>query len=108
MSSQHEIADAKKRNKRGSVNNERRLAALGGKSESKGEADWGTIAPAWVHAVVVAATLKGAAISFSLARNGGAYGVCVLLDGDRQQLWFNQDADVEAELERVFHFFESL
>lgn len=94
--------------KRGSVNNERRLASLSQRREQRGSADWGSVEAAWIAAVVTAATLKGAAVSFSLSRDGGAYGVCVLLDGDREQLWYNQDADVQAELEKLFAWFEAL
>lgn len=100
--------EVKKRGKRGSVNNGSRLEGLQSGSKEQGSADWGTADPRWIAAVTVAATLRGMIISFSLSRDGGAHGLAFYDRGERTQLWFNGDADLDAELERVFAFLETL
>lgn len=94
--------------RRGSVDNAKRLAGLAGSKDTAGLADWGTATPAWVAAVVVAASLKGMIISFSLSRDGGAHGLALYDQGERVQLWFNGDADLDIELEKVFAYLETL
>lgn len=90
----------KRKNGRGSVNNQNRLAAFAN-ATGKGAADWGNADPRWVLAVITAISLKGGAVTFSLSRDGGAYGLRLMLDNDHQQLWFNGDAQLDLELERV-------
>lgn len=85
---------------RGSVDNAGRLAAFA-KRESSGSADWGGCDPKWLQAVVVGITGLGGAVTFALSRDQGAYGVTLLLDSERQTLWFNGDADLDLELESV-------
>lgn len=93
---------------RGSVNNKGRLdELLGARGGPKRRADWGEADPRWIAAVVIAVTVAGGAVTFSTSRDGGAYGLTVMLDGDRKTLWFNGDADLDAELEQVFHAFET-
>jgi hypothetical protein len=44
-------------------------------------------------------------VSFSLSKDGGAHGLS-LYDygsGERVRLWFNGDADLDTELEKVWH-----
>lgn len=96
-----------RKSKRGSVNNARRLDVFG-KSKAVGKADWGAANPQWMQAVAVAITLRGGAVTFGLSRDGGAHMLTLLLDGDRQTLWFNGDADLDTELEAVFATLESL
>lgn len=86
--------------KRGSVNNARRLQAFAERKGSGG-ADWGGCDPKWMQAVVLAITGLGGAITFGLSRDEGAHSLTLLLDGDRQTLWFNGDADLDDELEGV-------
>lgn len=96
-----------KKGKRGSVNNKSRLSAFG-KTAAVGKADWGTANPQWIQAVVVAITLRGGAVTFGLSRDGGAHMLTLLLDGDRQTLWFNGDANLDVEMEEVFATLETL
>lgn len=106
---QHERRDAARgsANGRGSVNNNQRLAVftqrVGG-----GSADWGGCDPGWLQAVVVAITRLGGAVTFGTSRDGGAYSLTLLLDGERQTLWFNGGADLDAELEVVYQTLETV
>lgn len=97
----------RKQNGRGSVNNAKRLAAFAN-ATAKGNADWGNATTTWVLAVISAITLKGGAVTFSLSRDGGAYGLRLMLDNDHQQLWFNGDVDPDQELERVCAILDSI
>lgn len=100
--------EPKKRGRRGSTNNASRLEGLQQGRAAKGKADWGTASPEWIAAVVVAASLRGMIVSFSLSRDEGAHGLALYDDGERTQLWFNGDADLDLELEKVFQFLETL
>lgn len=93
--------------KRGSVNNAGRLAAFAD-SRGKGDFDWGACDPRWLQDVVVLITSMGGAITIGRSRDGGAGSVTLLLDGDRQTLWFNGDADLNGELERVRAVLETM
>lgn len=93
--------------KRGSVNNAKRLAGLTGGTKTSG-ADWGNCDPRWLAGVVVQITAKGGACTFGCSRDGGAHSLTLLLDGERETLWFNGDADLDAELERVYTYLDSL
>lgn len=107
-STAQDLKNLKKNGKgRGSVKNSERLSALftGG---GKGMADWDTVNPAWLHAVVVRMSRIGGAATFGVSRDGGAYMLTLLLDGDRQVLWFNGDADVNAELENACYLIDTL
>lgn len=86
--------------KRGSVNNQRRLDVFK-ERVAQGSADWGNATPERLAAVVVAITALGGAVTFGLSRNQGAYSCTLLLDDTRETLWFNGDADLDAELEKV-------
>lgn len=90
----------KPKKKRGTVNNARRLAAFG---ERRGgsDADWGSCNPHLLQAVVVKITGMGGAITLGLSRDKGAHSLTLLLDGDKETLWFNRDAALDAELEMV-------
>lgn len=99
----------RKRSKgRGSVNNAGRLAGLQPSEKQQGSADWGTADPRWLAAVVAAATLRGMIISFKLSRDGGAHGLSLYDNGERADLWFNGDADLDLELEKVYVYLESV
>lgn len=92
--------DNKKKGKRGSVNNGSRLAAFA-KGSSGGSADWGSCSSERLQDVVVRITSKGGAITFGLSRDQGAHSLTLLLDGEKQTLWFNGGADLDEELEAV-------
>ena len=93
--------------KRGSTDNAGRLAAFSaGKGE--GKADWGGCDSRWIQAVLVKITGLGGAVTFGLSRDGGAHSVTLLLDGDRQTLWFNGDADLDVELEKVYAVLDAM
>lgn len=96
-----------KKNRRGSVNNTRRLQAFKGRT-GKATADWGGCAPERLQAVVVAITAVGGAITFSLSRDGGAHALTLLLDEEKQTLWFNGDSDLDAELAEVFEVLDNM
>lgn len=51
--------------------------------------------------MVVAAEHLGAAITFGLSRDSGAFMLTLLLDGERETLWFSGDCDLDAELAEV-------
>lgn len=93
--------------RRGSTNNASRLAAFG-RGDRAGHADWGNCDPRWIAAVVARITLLGGAVTFGLSRDGGAHMLTLLLDGDRQVLWFNGDASLEDELEKVYAVLDTL
>lgn len=101
--SSNRLADKGK--KRGSVNNASRLAAFGATTEKpQGNADWGSADPRWIAAVVVAATLARMEVSFAITKDGGAHGMKLYdyATGERVQLWFNGDANLDQELEQVW------
>ncbi len=85
---------------RGSVRNDDRLAAFA-KGGATGGGDWGACDPQRIQAVLVGITALGGAATFGLSRDGGAHSLTLLLDGNRQTLWFNGDADLDDELDMV-------
>lgn len=92
---------------RGSVNNQRRLDAFTAAKPSA-RADWGECDAGWMQAVVRAITSLGGACTFGVSRDGGASSLTLLLDGERQTLWFNRDANLNEELERVYATLETM
>ena len=95
------------RAKRGSANNANRLQAFAAKRESSG-ADWGECDPVKLQGVVVGITGLGGAVTVGLSRDQGAYSLTLLLDGERETLWFNGDADLNAELDDVLGMLEGM
>lgn len=93
---------------RGTVKNDARLSGLQSSNPVTGNADWGRARPEWVSAVVSAATLQGCIVSFQLSRDGGAHGLSLYLGGENVRLWFNGDADLDIELEKVFEYLQLL
>lgn len=91
---------SKKKGKRGSVRNDRRLEAFAGREKSAA-ADWSGCDPERLQAVVHNITELGGAVTFGTSRDGGAYSVTLMLDGERETLWFNGDADVDEKLQTV-------
>lgn len=85
---------------RGSVDNAGRLQSFKGRTTAGG-ADWGGCDPKWLQDVLVRITGMGGAATFGLSRDRGAHSLTLLLDSERQTLWFNGDADLDLELEQV-------
>jgi hypothetical protein len=96
----HKQSGAGSGGKRGSVNNSNRLQAFTERRGSGG-AEWSGCDPQWLQAVITKITGMGGAVTFSLSRDLGAHGLTLLLDGNKQSLWFNGDADLNSELEAV-------
>lgn len=99
--------NATKRSKRGTTNNKGRLEAFGRSSPSSG-GDWGGCDPGRLQAVVMGITALGGAVTFGLSRDMGAHSVTLMLDGDRQTLWFNGDAVLDDELDAVLGKLEAM
>lgn len=98
-----------KKNKgtRGSVNNANRLEAFARGGGSSG-GDWGGCDCKWIQAVVVAITSLGGAVTFGLSRDKGAHSVTLLLDDNRQTMWFNSNADLDDALSEVVATLEAM
>lgn len=92
---------------RGSVKNSARLDAFA-KRKGKGNADWGTANPELLAAVVVAISGMGGAVTFGLSRDEGAHSLTLLLDGARETLWFNGNADLDDELRDALGVLEAM
>lgn len=92
---------------RGSTDNAGRLEAFKSRS-GDGGGDWGGCDSERLQAVVVAITGLGGAVTFGLSRDGGAHSVTLLLDGGRQTLWLNGDADLDVELEGIVAVLETM
>lgn len=97
----------KRGKKRGSVRNNDRLAIFLKDGRADG-ADWGGCDPKWQQAVIVGITALGGAVTFGLARNGGAHFLTLLLDDSRQTLWFNGNAVLNDELQLVVATIEAM
>jgi len=93
--------------KRGSVRNDNRLEAIS-QRRSKTEADWLGCHPERIQAVVHNITVLGGAVTFGTSRDGGAYSVTLLLDGSRETLWFNGDANIDDELQAVVETLDAM
>jgi len=100
--------DKDKKKKRGSVDNAGRLKKLlSGTGVQAGKADWSSADPRWIAGVVHTITRLGGAVSFGYSRDMGAYSLSIMLDGDRETLWFNGGCDIDAELEAVYATFDN-
>lgn len=98
MRSEEQANGKIKESKRGSTNNKKRLDSLRAKAKSHSGADWDNATPESLQGLIVATQNIGGAITFGLSRDGGAYMVTILLDGDRETFWYNGEADLAAEL----------
>ncbi len=99
--------EEKQKTKRGSTNNKRRLDAFT-KGKKHGSADWGACNASGLQAVVVAITSLGGAVTIGLSRDQGAHSLTLLLDGQRETLWFNGDADLDESLLEVLGTLEAM
>lgn len=96
-----------KNSRRGSTNNKSRLEAFGRSSATTG-GDWGACDPGRIQAVVMGITQLGGAVTFALSRDKGAHSLTLMLDDDRQTLWFNGDAVLDDELLAVIGKLEAM
>jgi len=103
----NESKKGSKNSGRGSTNNKKRLEAFGN-SGSAGGADWGGCDPQALQDVVSQMTLLGGAIIFGMSRDGGAHLLTLLIDNEKETLWFNADADLDAELHQVSEKLKSM
>lgn len=83
--------------KRGSVRNDSRLANFTGRGV-EGGADWSNCSSDLMLEVISRITSMGGAITISLSRDKGAHGLTLMLDDARKSMWYNGDADLDAEL----------
>lgn len=95
-----------KKGSRGSTDNKGRLAAFARNTQTSG-ADWGACSPDKLQGVIVAITGLGGAVTFGMARDGGAHMVTLLLNKERQTLWLNGNADLDAELDDIIGVLEA-
>lgn len=98
---------ASKKSRRGSTNNQNRLAAFA-KGNGAASADWGGCDSERLQSIIVAITGVGGAVTIGLSRDKGAHFLTLLLDDEKQTLWFNGDADLDAELDAVLATLEGM
>jgi hypothetical protein len=88
-------------------NDHRTVASRGGPGRRRGRrgsgepADWTKVDPAIVWRLVCAVTNNGGAVRFGYSRDGGAYAVGILGDGDPYTDWVRPSEDVEAALGEI-------
>lgn len=92
---------------RGSASNARRLEAFG-KGGNDFTADWSNCDPQWLQTVVAAITSIGGAVTIGLSRDRGAHMMTLLLDDEKEVLWFNGDADLTNEMKEIAGKLENL
>lgn len=56
--------------------------------EEGSQADWGTVEPKVVMALISAVALRGGATRFGYTRDGGAYSLGIYMDDDRETWYF--------------------
>ena len=105
-----DLADTEKKRakeRRGSVNNKQRLKKLMAAKQG-GEADWGTCTGNLLRDVVCEITRTGGAVTIGLSRDMGAHSLTLLLDGERETLWFKASADLDGELNEIIEMLKGL
>lgn len=100
--------DNKKKKRGGMGTQPHRLAGLQRADRHYGNVDWGAAMPEMLAAVVMAVTRKGGAVSFGRTRDLGALLLTVFLDDSREKFYYNDEAEVDAELEKIVHYFDAL
>lgn len=108
MSKEGHANERRGQKSRGAPNVARRLEGLGSGTRESGPAEWRAADPQLVLAVVVETTRLGGMVSFSLTRDAGAYVVTVMLDGDRRPVYISASEDVNAELEKIAVYLDSI
>lgn len=84
-----------------------RLSAVGSDGDYA-PADWGSVDPRWLAAITVGITSLGGAVILGCSRDGGAFNVTLLLDGERKQFWISGTGDVDRELASICEFIEAV
>jgi hypothetical protein len=97
-----------KKSKRGAANVEGRLAGLGKGNQPIVKTGWVQADPAWVAGIVVATTELGGMVSFVKSRDGGAVKLTIFLDSDKRDIWISGSEDLNAELEKIWVFLDSM
>lgn len=97
-----------KKGKRGVTNTSRSLEGFGTHQKAKSQMDWGDAMPEMLSASILAVTRAGGLVSFGRSRDLSALSVTVFLDGERKVVWYNGDNDLDGELEKLVHYFDSL
>lgn len=103
-----QLAESRAKNgNRGSTNNKQRLEAFAA-ARNGNAADWSGCQAQSIQDVVTGVTELGGAVTIGLSKDGGAHSMTLLLDGQRKTLWFNADADLDAELSEVSRILEAI
>ena len=71
-------------------------------------ADWGNASPLWIQAVIATMQRLGGAVTFGLSRDGNAYMLTLLLEGERKTLWAEPTTDLDTWLESVVALLDAL
>jgi hypothetical protein len=66
-----------------------------------GGADWSSCDAELLKEVVVLITDLGGAVIVGMSRDKGAHSMMLMLDKERQTLWFDGDADLDEKLQEV-------
>lgn len=106
---QNDQQSKSRKGSRGATDNAGRLHALvSGNGDKRVVVNWDDVAPDLLAKVVYLTVGLGGAVSFGRSRDGGATSLTLFLDGERQTLWFNGDAVLDDELEKVVAFLGTL
>jgi hypothetical protein len=112
VATQEEIARGAKRSTRksnnGTVGATGRLAKLFGSDDPPVEREWGDVDPRYIAWILVEASARGGAVTFGRSRDKAALLVCVLLDGERQNIWIAPGDDAEVQLQDIAERLASL
>jgi len=111
MSSEVDIKNQKRRNQNVPQNNPTNpQQASGGirrqRSENRGTCDYAQIDPSSLHRVLCAITSRGCAVQFGYTRDGGAYAIRVVGDGDPYTEFIKPTEDVLLALTGLAEDFE--
>lgn len=69
--------------------------------ESSVPADWGTANPLTLQALIANVTAQGGAVRFGYSRDGGAYSLGILGDGEPYTEWIRPSEDLNGVLDEI-------
>lgn len=69
-------------------------------------ADWSSVNPALLHGAIAAITGQGGAIRFGYTRDGGAYSIGILGDGEPRTDYVRPNEDIEDYLRQLIAVWE--
>lgn len=81
---------------------------LSGIRSANGNVDWGDALPERIASLVVATTRLGGLASFGKATRGDALAITIFLDDERETVYINGSADLDAELEKLILYVDAL